>query len=723
MGFATLVLALAPLTSALSLDTISSLWSRSSDTGSRGDVHHRFSKRNTTVIPAPLNVGPSQYWDGVDGPWSSFPIEIGTPPQNIRAFVSTASYGTWAISGVPIGNALSCPPEIAGDCATDRGFQFFPNKSLTWTANSIFDVGIEQNLNLDVDGAVGFDTVTLGWQGSQTATVQHSSVWTLVDASWWIGVLGLNPAPANFTNLNDPQPSFMTQLFKQNNISGLNYAYTAGNQYRFNQVFGSLVLGGYDQNRFTPTNLTFGMYTDIQRDLLVNIQSITSDGGNATNLLPDGGIAAFIDSSIPMLWLPESACVAFEEAFGLVWDENYSLYLVNDTHRQTLLDTNANVTFTLGNMTSGGSTVDIVLPYGAFDLQINFPYIINPNTSYYFPLKRANDTQYTLGRTFLQEAYLIADYERHNFTVAPCLWDAEKITDADLVPIVSPNTNTNADDAGGISGGAIAGIVIGVVALIAILGALLWFFRRRKTQQRTRLAELDAKSAGGGGGEPKLSDDANETNPFIGGVGAGLGGAELDGGQIHELTAPHKPAAQELDSHDRMDPKRVGYSEMEGAGLAHEMPAGPGEVFEMQGSEVRRELYSSDVAKQRGHFPWPPPPGSSVSGVERGIWQVMNVDGDLLQRFSLSLGIGGASCACLLSILCSIVYILRYANFGASSLPDGGKNGSGRPLCLSTLPGRCIFGCFSPVVTLHSPLEWQREHLTPLWAIRCVPYN
>lgn len=31
----------------------------------------RIEKRaeNTTVIPAPINVEPSQYWDGNDGPW------------------------------------------------------------------------------------------------------------------------------------------------------------------------------------------------------------------------------------------------------------------------------------------------------------------------------------------------------------------------------------------------------------------------------------------------------------------------------------------------------------------------------------------------------------------------------------------------------------------------------------------------------------------------------
>jgi len=57
----------------------------------------------------------------------------------------------------------------------------------------------------------------------------------------------------------------------------------------------------------------------------------------------------------------------------------------------------------LSDVTAGGDTVRIVLPYAAFDLKAEYPLV--QNTSYYFPLKHAaNETQYTLGRTFLQEA-------------------------------------------------------------------------------------------------------------------------------------------------------------------------------------------------------------------------------------------------------------------------------------------------------------------------------
>jgi hypothetical protein len=169
--------------------------------------------------------------------------------------------------------------------------------------------------------------------------------------------------------------------------------------------FGSLTLGGYDSSRFTPNNLTFPFNDDIARGLRVGLQSIimSSNGKPDTPLLPTSVYAA-IDSTTPYLWLPMDACMAFERAFGLVWDNQTKLYPVSERLHASLVAQNASVKFKLGVETKGGESVDIVLPYAAFDLQALYPLV--ERWTRYFPLKRAvNDTQYTLGRTFLQEAY------------------------------------------------------------------------------------------------------------------------------------------------------------------------------------------------------------------------------------------------------------------------------------------------------------------------------
>jgi hypothetical protein len=77
--------------------------------------------------------------------------------------------------------------------------------------------------------------------------------------------------------------------------------------------------------------------------------------------------------------------------------------MINDTHYAQLQATNPEVTFTLANTLSGGDTVNIVLPFGAFALPASPPF--TPNDTHYFPLRVADtDNQTTLGRSFLQEA-------------------------------------------------------------------------------------------------------------------------------------------------------------------------------------------------------------------------------------------------------------------------------------------------------------------------------
>jgi hypothetical protein len=170
----------------------------------------------------------------------------------------------------------------------------------------------------------------------------------------------------------------------------------------FEKVPGSLVLGGYDLSK-AGTNMSFGFGPDISRDLTVGLQAISATvNGQDHELLPNG-IFTFVDSTVPHIWLPLEACQQFESAFSLMWDSTTNLYLVNDTLHTNLVSSNASFTFKISNATEGGSTIDITLPYASFDLVVDYPIV--SNRSRYFPVMRAaNDTQYTLGRTFLQEA-------------------------------------------------------------------------------------------------------------------------------------------------------------------------------------------------------------------------------------------------------------------------------------------------------------------------------
>lgn len=174
-----------------------------------------------------------------------------------------------------------------------------------------------------------------------------------------------------------------------------------------NKQQGSLTLGGYDSSRFSPSkNLTLPFYKDVSRRFIVDLTAITYTPAGISTIttsttLADKRIPMYIDSTIPYIYLPIDMCNKFESNFGLHYDEANEIYTVNDTMHQKLLDMNPSLTFTLSD--SKGSTIGFELPYAAFDLTATFPVITNDTK--YFPLKRAqNDTQYTLGRVFLQEA-------------------------------------------------------------------------------------------------------------------------------------------------------------------------------------------------------------------------------------------------------------------------------------------------------------------------------
>ena len=502
--------------------------------------------------------------------------------------VSTASTAIWTIA------AQGCPPHYVNDCANDRGFLFLTNKSLTWTPNSIYQTGLEANLGRDSSGYTGFDKATLGWQGSNTATNDHAIIWNLADSKYWLGVFGMNPRPTNFSTFNDPQTSFMQTLYNRKIIPSLTYGYTAGNGYRFSKVFGSLTLGGYDANRFEPNGISFDFYPDISRDLSVNLHAITTDSTTPSDLLPAKSISIFIDSTVPEIWLPRSACTAFERAFGIEYDETSKRYLISPEQRAHLLGQDASVTFTIGpNAKSGSETINITLPYKAFDLEVSFPIVAN--TSHYFPLQRAaNDTQYTLGRTFLQEAYLFANYENQNFSVSACKWDERKVQDQHIVSVMSPRKShrgeaVNSKDHA-IPIAEIAGIAAGGFALIVTSVILLCIFTKHRRQrqdgmmEKLRAKELEIAS------RPAMRRYIS--HPI---------GGELGGGAVFEMPLGPKVMPPELTSQHGQNEMAAGQYYTSGKYHRYsvaEMGA-TNAVYEMAGSEVSAEADSRTARTAR----------------------------------------------------------------------------------------------------------------------------
>ncbi|KAF2202524.1 acid protease [Delitschia confertaspora ATCC 74209] len=474
------------------------------------DLERRASQNAT--IAEPISLKPAQDWDGIDGQWSVFPLSVGEPAQWVRTIVSTASQQTWVVIDMACEKNQTDENNVTSlvrddSCWNNRGHTFNPSASTTWHNRGFYLLWTEQVMGLDGNGKYGFDTVGIGYLGERGPTLKNTTVGALITPNFWLGHFGLNPKPTNFSAFEDPSPSYMTQLFQQNMIPSLSFGYTAGARYRFTSVLSSLTLGGYDTSRYIPNDLTFGFAPDNERDLVVPLVGIHANSATKSNvsLLTDP-ISVYIDSTLAELYLPTKLCKAFEDTFGLKYDNETELYLVNDMQHQQLLAENPNITFTLGQKYVTNSTIDIVLPYAAFDLRAKPPYRGLQNESYFFPIRRAaNDAQFVFGRTFLQEAYLVVDWERQNFSVYQSSWvfGAQQ----NIVPIISPTLTRELEKADHrpksthIATGRIIGIAIGsgfAVALVCF-GIGWWYLRKKhinkiKAEYAKRIAT--AKDAG-----------------------------------------------------------------------------------------------------------------------------------------------------------------------------------------------------------------------------------
>jgi hypothetical protein len=229
-------------------------------------------------------------------------------------------------------------------------------------------------------------------------------------------------------------------------------------------------------------------------------------------------------------------------------------------------------------------SVSISFPYAAFDLTAKPPYQLINKTSRYFPLRRAeNDTEYTLGRTFLQEAFLTVDWERQNFSVSQNSWVAG--AQQHLVPIQSINGTTGNGTVGGaapattkvtpLSGGAIAGIAVGAIAILLLSAVLALMYLRSRRKQSKEVDEepntktMDTESS-------KDDDGTGNINVFP--------KAELDA---------NTPAAlrHEADDGTFYNPK-AGLDRSQSssqANLVHESDAKEREIFEMEGDMPKRQ--------------------------------------------------------------------------------------------------------------------------------------
>lgn len=249
-----------------------------------------------------------------------------------------------------------------------------------------------------------------------------------------------------------------------------------------------------------------------------------------------------IDSSTPYLWLPESGCDTFATALNLTYNETIQLYeLSNNSTPASLLEWNLTFNFVLSTSSPPFKTLTLTVPYDAFNLQLTYP-VPNLNAGKsssrlnYFPLRKAADpAMYTLGRAFLQEVYMMVDYERNRFSLSQAVFQEDAAAEKNILSITRPEhsiwpapitTNANSLSTGrkvAIGIGGVTGLILGV---LGTYHAFSWCFKVRVAVAKLT-GEVCFNSA-----KWSLTELAAETNPP----------AELRAGTVittYELPANH----------------------------------------------------------------------------------------------------------------------------------------------------------------------------------------
>ncbi len=175
----------------------------------------------TTAAPKPsaVSIPVRTDWFGYDGNWSPVSVRVGTPPQWVDLFVSTASQETWVI-----GNG-GC--DGTTECLTKRGGVFQTNESSTWADQGPFVLGLDPQLAFGGVGIYGFDNISL----SDSVSVPSQVVGIINTTEYWLGLFGLGVEPTNFTSVD--KPTFLDSMVETMSlIPSHSYGYTAGAYYR-----------------------------------------------------------------------------------------------------------------------------------------------------------------------------------------------------------------------------------------------------------------------------------------------------------------------------------------------------------------------------------------------------------------------------------------------------------------------------------------------------------
>ncbi|KAI1090921.1 acid protease [Rostrohypoxylon terebratum] len=392
--------------------------------------------RPISASTAPIAATWSDSTFGPDGPWPAVEVTLGEdqtialfPGREYQTFLLTTDYCNQ--------NRTACYANQAG-LYNDAQSQVDATGS---TGYIQYQSGPNYMSGVDVLGQLTNSWVdNMKFGGATIPNVSLSlikeSYMAYPNGQWYplsVGCLGIGaPGTVNQSFSNSFGP-----LINASVIPGYLWAHntTASNSFGMHigsvnpKMPGSFYFGGYDQNRIVGDILSYqDDYTKgiTLKDISIKVIDGSSPwefdslGGllsSGNSSITSGGLQVSVDGCSPYLSLPKSTCDAIAKNLPVTYNEDLGLYYWNtgDVKYSHIINSASVLEFTfIGD--SNTKNVSISVPFRHLNLTLTAPLVEQPTQ--YFPCYTGHSKAYTLGRAFLQDAFVGADWGTKSWWLA-----------------------------------------------------------------------------------------------------------------------------------------------------------------------------------------------------------------------------------------------------------------------------------------------------------------
>lgn len=378
---------------------------------------------------------------GPDGPWHAVQVYIGTPQQPISLYPGGTLRSHFLTPQICSNKTLS-----PGSCYATVGGLYNSNSSSTAFINSKFSAFTDfSHGGLRVRGPAGIgalDDIRIGQGAVPNATIAiHNDVESIYPGgatqALQVGTLGLGYLGTGQLQSFTGTASALSGNVIPGYLKAMNI--TSSNSFGLHigsvrpKIPSSLYFGGYDQNRICGNvSSQQGPFANIDGDVpsgfidLLDISINVIDGSSPWNTSSINGILTSGNSSVgsslsvvmlpeaPYLNLPKSTCDAIIAWLPVTYQPNIGLYTwnIDDPQYLKIVSSASALSFAFRKDQLNSQNITINVPFSLLNLTLEAPLSKNPIP--YFPCNAQSYGKYSLGRAFLQAAFIGANWNANN---------------------------------------------------------------------------------------------------------------------------------------------------------------------------------------------------------------------------------------------------------------------------------------------------------------------